>query len=96
MSTATSGSVRGRALPALAPALPPGRIPLCEDCGEAQVELYCECCAQELCRSCWAEGDNAFCGTCRGRAWDDVPPEPSAVPSGLLLGDEELATRTRR
>ncbi len=61
MSIATSGSVRGRVLPPLAPARPPGRTPLCE-----------------------------------GRAWDDVPPEQSAVPSGLLLGDEELATRDRR
>ena len=96
MSTTTSGSVRRRAQPPPAPTRPPGRTPLCEDCGEAQVELYCECCAQELCRSCWDEGDNAFCGACRGRAWDDVLPEEAAVPAGLLLGDEDLVARRRR
>lgn len=69
---------------------PSGPLPQCEGCAEADVELYCECCGQEQCRSCWADGDGALCGACRGRAWDDLPPEESVSPVGLLLADDEL------
>ncbi len=55
------------------------------------VEVSCGCCGQEQCRSCWADGEDALCGTCRGRAWDDVAPEESVVPIGLLVGDEDEA-----
>ncbi len=82
MSTTTSGSAR-RGLPPQVPARPRGRVPVCEDCGIAEVALYCEGCGQELCRSCWADGDNAFCGGCRRRSWEDIGPEV-----GLLLADE--------
>jgi hypothetical protein len=71
------------------PNTPSGPLPVCEGCAEADVELSCECCGQEQCRSCWAEGDGALCGACRGRAWDEVPPEDSVSPVGLLLGDDE-------
>jgi len=57
----------------------------------AEVELSCACCGQEQCPSCWADGEDALCGTCRGRAWDDVAPEESVVPIGLLVGDEDEA-----
>jgi len=66
-----------------------GPLPQCEGCAEADVEICCDCCGQELCRSCWSDGDGGLCGPCRGRAWDDVPPEDSVSPVGLLLGDDE-------
>ncbi|MCA1674374.1 MAG: hypothetical protein LC799_20020 [Actinobacteria bacterium] len=71
------------------PTGPSGRLPVCEGCADADVELSCECCGQEQCRSCWSDGDGTLCGACRGRAWDDVPPEDSVSPAGLLLGDDE-------
>ena len=70
------------------PSPPHGRR-RCEDCAEADVERSCECCGQEQCRSCWADGDGALCGGCRGRSWDEVPPEDSVTPVGLLVADDE-------
>jgi len=71
------------------PTRPSGPVPQCEGCAEADAELHCECCGQEQCRSCWADGAGDLCGACRGRAWDDVPPEDSVSPMGLLLGEDE-------
>jgi len=70
-------------------ARPSGPVPQCDGCAETDVELSCECCGQGQCRTCWADGDETLCGACRGRAWDDVPPEDAVSPVGLLLGDDE-------
>lgn len=56
-------------------------MPLCEDCGEAEVEAWCECCGQELCSGCWADGSRALCQAClRGSDAEDLAVE---VPAGL-------------
>ena len=47
----------GRAQP---PARPPRLVPLCEGCAEADVELSCDCCGLQQCRSCWADGESAL------------------------------------
>lgn len=86
MPTTTSGSTR-RPAPPRAPARPRDSVPVCEDCGQAEVALCCECCGQELCQGCWADGDDALCGPCRRGDWDDVTPEV-VVPVGLFVTDE--------
>lgn len=72
---------RKRQPPRPTPVRPRGRVPLCEDCGEAEVEAWCECCGQELCSGCWAAGSGALCQGClRGADEDDLAVE---VPVGL-------------
>ena len=88
-ATSRSATV-GRSDLSLAPTRPPGLVPRCDCCAEAAVELRCDCCGQEQCRSCWADGDHGLCGACRGRVWDDVPPEESVMPVGLLAGYDDI------
>ena len=66
-----------------APARPRGLVPLCESCGEADVEVFCDCCCQELCPSCWADGDEV-CGSCSFRGWSERPVESVEVRAGVL------------
>jgi ADP-ribosyl-[dinitrogen reductase] hydrolase len=68
---------------AAAPARPRGQIPLCESCGEADVEVFCECCCQELCPSCWGDGDEV-CGSCSYRGMNERPVESVEVRAGVL------------
>lgn len=91
MSVTTSVLSRAGAPRPLAPTRPARQAPSCEGCAEAEVELRCDCCGQEFCDSCWAEGDGVVCGVCGGRAWNDVPPEAPVVPAELLLCDDDLA-----
>lgn len=79
-----SGESRA-ALPveAAAPARPRGQVPLCESCGEADVEVLCECCGQELCAGCWGDGDQV-CGSCSFRGWDERPVVNVEVRAGIL------------
>jgi len=69
--------------PRAAPVRPRGRVPLCEDCGEAEVEAWCECCGQELCSGCWGAGSAALCHGCLGGA--DTEELTVEVPAGLHL-----------
>lgn len=72
------------ARPPAPPCRPGGRVPLCEGCGELEVELSCSCCGQELCSGCWDDGDDDLCGPCLGLGWDDRPIVNVEVARGLL------------
>jgi hypothetical protein len=54
---------------------------MCEECAEAEVEVWCECCGQELCSGCWGAGSGALCQEClRGVDTEELGRE---VPVGL-------------
>ncbi len=67
-----------------APRRPGGPVPLCEGCGQLEIELSCSCCDQELCSGCWDAGDEDLCGPCLGLGWDDRPIVNVEVARGLL------------
>lgn len=70
--------------PPAPPVRPTGRVPLCEACGETEVELYCSCCGQELCANCWDVGGDDLCGPCVGLGWAERPVVDVEVARGLL------------
>ncbi len=69
------------------PSRPRAGVPRCEECGEADVASYCECCGQELCPCCWGAGDGTLCGDCRGGAWEESA-RVEEFASGLLVTDD--------
>jgi ADP-ribosyl-[dinitrogen reductase] hydrolase len=74
---------RGVPAGALAAARPRGEVPACEICGEADVEVFCECCCQELCAPCWADGDDV-CGPCLGLGADQRPAKTVEAWAAVL------------
>lgn len=66
------------------PLRPRGRVPACEGCSDADAVCVCDCCGQELCRSCWGEGTDDLCQGCLGFGWDDRPVEDVEIAGGLL------------
>lgn len=67
------------------PVRPRSRVPACEACSEADASCLCECCGQELCRTCWGGGNVDFCEGCLGCGWDDERPvEDIEIAAGLL------------
>ena len=49
----------------LAEGITSGLVLVCEDCGDAEGVLECECCGEHLCEDCWGDGD-PFCQECMG------------------------------
>jgi hypothetical protein len=55
---------------------------VCERCLKVEEATACVGCGEQLCMSCWGEGDDLHCGACRHRrrpAFEEV-----VVTSGVL------------
>lgn len=56
---------------------------VCEDCGDAEAVLECECCGDHLCHRCWGDGDQ-FCAECMGEGLGGRPIEKVHVGGDYL------------
>ena len=61
-----------------------GRVVVCAGCGEAEGELECEGCGEQLCPECWGGGDEVLCEGCLDEEAEPRPIEDVAVKEAYL------------